>query len=260
MNPQSENTPQTGGATSATSPGIIGRLSGIYFSPSETFPLIGQAPKFVIAMLLAGVVAAIGVTAMNNRIGYETIIRKQMEKMVEAGWIPQEAAEEAIRQSTTGTRGTITKIQTPVFALLGTCLVILALTAIFKLISMVLGAENQFKALLGVTAWTFLAIGLLSTILMLIVIYLKAPDDIDMMNPVGSNLGALIGVVLEKPPKFLTALASWVDVFGIWRLALLSIGYAAVSRKLKAGTAAIFLGVLYCIMALIGAAFGSMFG
>lgn len=260
MNPQPENTPQAGGATSAASLGLIGRLSGIYFSPSETFPIIGKAPKFVLAMILTGIIAAISSAALTNRIGMENLVRKQMEPMVERGWMTQEQADLAIQQSTTGTRGTISKVQGPVFAAIGFCIMILAITALFKLISMIVGAENDFKPLLGVTAWTFLAISILSTALFIIVIYLKPPDDIDLFNPIGSNLGAVIGMVVDKPPKFLTALASWIDVFGIWRIALLSIGYAAVSRKLKAGTAAIFLLILYCICALIFSGIATMFG
>ena len=259
MNPQPENTPQAGGATSADTPGIFARLNGIYFSPSEIFPAIGRAPKFVIAMILTAILAAVASVALTNRIGYENLVRKQMEPMVERGWMTQEQADQAIQQSTTGTRGTIGKIQGPVFAAIGYCILILAVTALFKLISMVMGAENTFKPLLGVTAWTFFAISILSTILFLIVIYLKPPDEIDLFNPVGSNLGAVISMIVEKPPKFLTALASWVDVFGIWRIALLSIGYAAVSRKLKSGTAAVFLFILYFICALIFSGIATMF-
>lgn len=256
MNPQPEN---TGGAMSADSPGIIGRLSGIYFSPSETFPAIGKAPKVVIAIVLTGIIAAVSSAVLTNRIGMENLVRKQMEPMVERGWMTQEQADLAIQQSTTGVRGTISKVQGPVFAAIGYCILVLALTALFKLISMILGAENEFKQLLGVTAWTFLAISILQTALFIIVIYLKSPDDLDLFNPVGSNLGAVIGMLVEKPPKFLTSLASWIDVFGIWRIVLLSIGYAAVSRKLKSGTAAVFLFILYFIGALIFSAVTSMF-
>jgi hypothetical protein len=259
MNPEADNTPQAGGATSADSPGIIGRLSGIYFSPSETYPGIGRAPKFILAMILTGMIAAISSVVVTHRIGYENMVRKQFEPMVEREWMTQEQADEAIRQSTTGTRAVIGKIQGPVMAFAGYCILILVMAGLFKLISMIVGAENGFKQLLGVTAWTFLAIELLHTALFIIVLYIKSPDEFDMWNPVGSNLGAVIGFVAEKAPKFLKSLASWVDVFGIWRIILLSIGYAAVSRKLKTGTAAIFLTILYIIAAVVFSGLASFF-
>ena len=89
-------------------------MSGIYFSPSETFPAIGRSPKIVIALILTAIIAAISSVALTNRIGYENLVRKQMEPMVERGWLTQEQADQAIQQSTTGTRGTIGKIQGPV--------------------------------------------------------------------------------------------------------------------------------------------------
>ncbi len=263
MNPQPDLTP-SGAPSSADSPGVIagaiGRLTGIYFSPSETYPGIGRAPKFILPMILLGLVVALSSFVLTNRIGYENLIRKQMEPIVQAGWITQEQADVQIERQTSGAAATWGKVSGPIFGAIGYVIVILALTALFKLVSMVVGAENDFKPLLGVTAWTFLALGIVQTALMIMVLYLKSPDDIDIMNPVGSNLAALLSVVSTSIPKFLKALASWVDVFGIWRIFLLAIGYAAVSRKLKTATAAAFLIVLYLIGAVIFSAVASMFG
>jgi hypothetical protein len=59
-------------------------------------------------------------------------------------------------------------------------------------------------------------------------------------------------------PKFLMRLAGYIDVFAIWLIALLAIGYSAASRKLKTATAATWLGIAYGIIALIGSAIGSL--
>ncbi|MEP7271447.1 MAG: YIP1 family protein [Acidobacteriota bacterium] len=258
MTPQSDHTP-AGADSPSTSLGVIGRLTGIYFSPGETYPIIGRAPKFILPIILMGIVGAISSFALTHRIGYESMVRKQMESMVEKGWLTPEIAEEQIRKSTTGTAATVGKLQGPIGAGIVYALVILIMTALFKLISMIVGAESDFKPLLGVTAWTFLALGILQLVLLIIVIYLKPPDEIDMINPVGSNLGALLSVVAGSTPKFVKALATWVDVFGIWRIFLLSIGYAAVSRKLSTGTAAAFLIALYLIAAVIFSALAAAF-
>lgn len=254
MTPQSDLTP-----AGATSLGVIGRITGIYFSPSETYPVIGRAPKWILPIILVGILGALQSFALTNRVGFDNLLRKQFEPMVEKGWMTQEQADEALRNASSGSARTVGQLQGPVFILIGYALFILALTGIFKLISMIVGAESDFKPLLGVTAWTFLALGVLQMILFLIVIYLKEPDDIDLINPVGSNLGALVSVFSTSVPKFVKALATWVDFFGIWRIFLLSIGYAAVSRKLKTGTAAIFLVVLYVICAVIFSAIAAMF-
>jgi hypothetical protein len=87
--------------------------------------------------------------------------------------------------------------------------------------------------------------------------------DISNINSlVASNLGAVFAGILGEDalPKFFMRLAGYVDLFAIWIIALLAIGYSAVSRKLKTSTAAIWIAGVYAVIAVIGAAASSMFG
>jgi preprotein translocase subunit SecG len=242
--------------------GYFSRLSGVYFSPSETF----AGFKFdktlfvpiILPILIVMVIGAFSNYVVTERIGYENIMRQTLEPMKEAGWMNQEAYDKAIQQA--ANRTPVQKILGLISPFLGTGIVILVIAGIFQLFCMVMGVETRFKSLLSVTAYTFLAIGIINVVLLTIIVYLKNPDDIDLYNPIGSNLGALMSLIASGAPKFITALASWIDIFGFWRIALLSIGYAAVSRKLKTSTAAIFLGALYALMALAFSGFASMMG
>ena len=129
-----------------------------------------------------------------------------------------------------------------------------------KLLTMIMGAENKFSHLLSVVAYVFVALGIIQTVLYIVILYLKSPDEIDIYNPIGSNLGAVLPLISSGLPKFVTSLAAWIDVFGFWRIALLSIGSAAVSRRLKTSTVAIFLAILYALAALVVSGFASMLG
>jgi hypothetical protein len=137
----------------------------------------------------------------------------------------------------------------------------LIIAAVFKLISSLIGVENRFKPVFAVTLYTMLAVSIVQSGLMALVLYLKGPGSVDISNPnsvVASNLGALLGE--DALPKFFMKLAGYIDIFAIWLIAWLSIGYAAVSRKLKTGRAAFWLGTLYAIVAIVGAAISSAFG
>ena len=138
----------------------------------------------------------------------------------------------------------------------------LIVAGLFKLISMVMGKENLFKPLFAVTVYTMLAIAILSTLVFVTTLYLKPVDEIDMQSLGTTNLGALLEMLVGKDglPKFIMSLARWIDIFAIWMLALLSIGYAAVTRKLKTSTAAFTLGGLYATVALIGAIIAAVRG
>jgi hypothetical protein len=139
----------------------------------------------------------------------------------------------------------------------------LIIAAAFKLIAVVISAENRFKAVFAVTSYTVIAVSIIQSVLLILVVQVKGQGELDISNLnsiLASNLGALISSILGEDalPKFLMRLAGWVDIFAIWRLALLSIGYAAVSRKLKTATAATWLTAVYLVIALIASAIGPL--
>jgi hypothetical protein len=99
---------------------------------------------------------------------------------------------------------------------------------------------------------------------MILVLQMKGPGEVDptQMNAVvASNLGAILSSFLGNDvlPRFVMSLANGVDIFAIWMIALLAIGYSMVSRKLKTSTAAVWLAGAYILIIIIGAAFGSLF-
>lgn len=143
-------------------------------------------------------------------------------------------------------------------------LVALIIAAVFKLISAVISAENRFKAIFSVTIYAMIAVSIVQSILLIVVLFFKSPGAVSITSTssvLASNLGALLSAVLGEDglPKYVLRLARWIDIFSIWMIALLSIGYSAVSRKLKTSTAATWLGCLYAIVAVIGSALGSLF-
>lgn len=238
---------------------LFSRLIGVLFSPGETFQEIGRAPRVLIPSLLFVVLACVGGYLTMNKVGYETILRQNIEAFANKGMIPQDKVEEIIQQSSTPSAIMRGKIQSAVSPGIVVIVLMLIVAGLFKIFSLMLGYENTFKQLYSVTAYSFLAIAVITTVVLLISIYLKDPSDIDIYNPIGSNLGALLPAGTDTGSKFLVGMATYVDVFGIWRLALMAIGFAAVTRKLKTSTAAIFLSVLYFIGALLGGGVSAMF-
>jgi hypothetical protein len=142
---------------------------------------------------------------------------------------------------------------------IGNLLYALLIAGGFMLISKLIGAENNFKAIFCVTIYVAIAISIVSFALLMLVIRIKDPTDLSPLN-IGSMLSSSLGAILEgllganALPKFLMKLANFVELFAIWHIVLLSIGYSAVSRKLKTATVATWLSVVYGIIALIGAA------
>jgi hypothetical protein len=241
---------------------FFSRLIGVWFSPGETFAEIGRAPRILAPMLTLMLIGCVGGYLMINRIGVQTFFSHQFEQAVASGQMSQEDADKQLEKMTTGPAATVTKYSFPVIGLIQYLVIALILAGVAKLVTALMGGENEFKPVLSVTLFALLGTGIITSILLVIVLYLKSPEEIDVNNLLGSNLAALLTVALGKDglPKFVMALARWVDVFGIWLLTLLSIGYAAVTRRMKTGTFAMALGGLYVVMALIAASWAAIRG
>ena len=254
MTPESINKsiPET---QSVASQSFFSRLGGVYLSPGNTFREIGRSQRVlapIIAMILVGLLAGF---FMTKKLDLESMLVRQMETAVAQGRITQEQMEQQTQRMSTIGKGI------GVLLILSTAFGGLALSLIiaggFKLISVLIGAENQFKAVFSVTIYTMLAVSIVSYALFVLVASFKDLSELtfaDLNTVVSSNLGAILAGILGQDalPKFVAKLAGYIDVFAIWQIALLSIGYSAVSRKLKTSTAVVWIASVYSIIAVIG--------
>lgn len=235
------------------------RVFGVLFSPGETFQEIGRAPRVVIPILLVGLLTGLMSFVVVNRYGQEDALRKQMEPTMKAMGVPEEQVEKAIQQELASAGTTWGKIKGPIYSVITFAIILLIVAGVFKLFTMMMGATNQFKPVLSVVAYAYLGIAIMHVTLVTISVYLQNPEEIDLMNPVSSNLGGLLKLAGVTLPKFVAAMTTFIDLFGIWRIILLGIGCAAVTNKMKAGTASIPHIILYFIAALFLSAMASMF-
>ncbi|MDX2034646.1 MAG: YIP1 family protein [Blastocatellia bacterium] len=262
MNPELSYASQPAAAPEPAPQNFFSRLIGVWFSPGETFAEIGRAPRVLVPMIVLMLLGSLGGYLMIERIGIDTFFKGQFAQAVASGQMSQEDADKQLEAMTSGPAATITKLSFPLIGFIQFPIMALILVGVAKLITMLIGGDNLFKPLFSVTLYTLLATGIVSSILMITILYLKPPDEIDVNNLIGSNLAAILGLLFEKDalPKFVTAFARWIDLFSIWMLALLGIGYAAVTKGKKTGSFLMPLGALYLVLALIGAAWAAFRG
>ncbi len=110
---------------------------------------------------------------------------------------------------------------TPIFALITAAVLLLFFT-------LFLGGRAKFGKIFGVVAYAQLP-SLLSMAAMIVVMRLKAPEDYDLQNPIGLNVGFYLPH--DSLPKWLISLAGSIDLMSFWMIALLAIGLAAVDPK-----------------------------
>ncbi|MBN1569444.1 MAG: YIP1 family protein [Acidobacteria bacterium] len=238
---------------------FFSRLGGVYSSPRSTFREIGQAPRVLVPLIVLIIFSMLFGVYLSRTMDLESAAVSQMEMMVERGAMTKEQMEESLPNAVK-----FAGIQMIVVTSVGSIIICLILAGYAKLFAMFAGAESLFKSLLSVTIFAILAVSIVQSGLTALFLQLKGPGEVDLTqinSVIASNLGAILSSFLgdDALPKFIMRLATAIDVFTIWMIALLAIGYSVVSRKLKTSTAAFWLGGAYALITIISAAVGSIF-
>jgi len=210
--------------------GPLARIVGVFFSPKPTFEDIVRKPSCVLPLVLL-TLFSIGVSfAINQRMNWREFMSQQIEKSPQAASMSAEQKEQRIEGG-----AKFTPPFTYAIGLLGPVLGVLVVAlAMWGAYNLLAGANTDFATSLAITAHAFMT-GLLSSLLFILVLYLKPYGTADLENPVATNLAA---VLPDDSAKWLVALLKSIDVFTLWTLVLLAIGFAATNpKKLKGGKA-----------------------
>jgi Yip1 domain len=204
----------------------ISRMIGVLFAPQKTFEDVVRKPGWVLPIVVLTILS-IGVSfALIHRVNWREYIGQQIEKSPQGAQLTPDQKEQRIEVGV--------KFTVPFTYTIGVCGPIF-FALIFALVfwgaySLLGGASTNFSTAFGITAHAFLT-GLVSSPLLILILYLKDPSTIDVENPIASNLAAFLP---DESAKWLVALCKSFDVFTFWTLILLAIGFAAASpKKLK---------------------------
>ena len=208
----------------------VGRIAGVFFSPKATFEDIVRKPSWILPIILLTVFSFAVTVAINQRMNWREFISQQIEKSPRAANL---SAEQKQQQIEGGAK--ITPIFTYVVGVCGPIVFALVIALVmWGAYNLLAGANTDFVTAFGITAHASLT-GLVSSVLFILVLYLKPFGTVDLENPVAANLAAALP---EDAAKWLVALGKSIDLFTIWTLILLAIGFAATNpKKLKGGKA-----------------------
>ncbi len=225
--------------------GFVQRLTGIFFEPTRTFADIDRKAAWIGIFIIMAILGTVVAYVIMSHIDVTAMMRAQMEarNMSEA---QINAAIEAQQQNPLLKN---LRYLSVIFAPIAQIVTYLIIAALLLLVFVLMGAPLTFKKSLAVTIWGMAPAGIITSILMIVLIYAKNPANInDAQDIVMSNLGPLVS---GKTHPFLHSLLGSIDLFSFWTIALLSIGYAAISKgKLTTKKAATGILILWIIFVL----------
>jgi len=228
-----------------------GRIIGVFFSPKATFEDIVRKPSWLLPTVLILLMSLAAIIALNSHFSWRDYVSQQIEKSPRAAQLSAEAKERQVEMS-----AKFSPIVAYVFGLLvpicGILVIALVLWGAFTIMA---GVGTNYKTALAIVAHAVVPASVIGTILFVTVLFLKPVGMFDLDNPIATNVAALFS---DDASKWLVALGKNLDLLELWKLVLLSIGFAAISpKKLQGGKAySIVFGVFLVYLVLrVGIAF-----
>lgn len=227
--------------------GEMARLAGVFFEPKKAFTDIARRPHWWAPFLISSLFGLLFAYSMDTRVGWETGLRTAIEMSPAAQNLTLQQIDQAVRLQATVIR--YATYASPVVTLL---FVFISAVVLMFLSDIILGAGIGLKRMMGIVAYGTLPNAIYS-VLAVLVMYLKPPEEYNLANPVAFNLGAFLPT---DTPLWLTTLGTSVDLFTIWIITLLAIGISASSRKMSTSKAFVMVLVpmLILVMLRVGAA------
>jgi hypothetical protein len=214
---------------------VFERIAGVLFVPAETFEDIVRKPDILAPMLVLILIGYAVTFAIMPIMDWDSIISAQTEQMRKQN--PNLTEADVDRMS--GFTRSIGKVMGYVTPALGVIVWAVVAGALFLAFRM-FGGEGTFKQALSITLYSWVPLTIFS-ILMAIVAFSRHSFDPTMAATLVKSNPAFLVDMKEQPVLF--SLLSQFDLFTIATVALMTIGFAVMSRFSKMKSAVIVVSV-----------------
>jgi hypothetical protein len=232
----------------------ISRIAGVFFEPAKTFEDVASRPSFLVPLVLVILCSLIYTGLYSQHVGWEPMLRHQMETNQRAAQLSPEQREQQIQ---VGLK--IAPIFGYAISLVGVPLGYLIGAAVLLGMVKIMSAPTRLSQVYAVMCYSGIT-GIVFIALAIAVMFLKPnPADFDIQNPLAFNLGALLDP--NSGSKFVYTLATSMDLFSFWRIILVAIGLKATGgRSLSFTGALIAVLIPWAIWVLAAASLAGLRG
>jgi len=236
----------------------ISRLTGVFFEPTKAFADIAERPRWLVPLLLVILATVAFYVTYGQRDGWRSFIEEQMQSNARVAQqmdrLSPEQREQSIKMQAKIIMP-ITYYAGPVIGMpIGNLFASLVLLGVA---SGIMSAGVKFKQIFAIGCYAGLT-GIIAKILGIVVMFLKSPDQFNLMNPLAFNPAAFMDP--KTTSKFLYTIASGCDLFIFWAMLLTAIGLkAAAGKRLSFGGALFAVALPWAFFLLVGASIAGAF-
>jgi hypothetical protein len=202
----------------------IQRLVGVFWEPKPVFRDLAARPRWWVPLVLSSLLSIAYLATFSRVVGWDTYMQRQFETNPRMQEMTAEQRQQAMEMG--GKIGvafgyTAAVVGPAVFSLI----IAGILLGTFNTFG---GAELKFKTAFSATVYSFLP-SVIGTILSIVTMFLKNPEDFNLENPLILNVGAFLDP--QTTPKWLHGIATSLDLFSIWIILLLALGLSVAGGK-----------------------------
>jgi len=223
---------------------FLGRLAGIFSSPIKTLADIAARPNYMapLIIMLAGVLILTQISLPALLSDSEPAI----EKSLEGRNLPPDQMDRA-REIGMAYARNFSAVSAALYTLIAS---IVASAVLLFTGNIVMRGKANFRQIFSLYVWTGL-VGVLGYIIRTPLALSKGTMKV--------FFGPAVLLPDEAEQTTLFRILAALDVFSLWRVALLALGFAAV-YKFSKGKGFVALGSLYALLVVLSVALGGIFG
>ncbi|MGI9101326.1 MAG: YIP1 family protein [Terriglobales bacterium] len=229
------------------------RILNTFIAPTQTFADIRCNQSWWVPWLLMAIVSLGFVFMIGQKVGFDQVMRNEMAKspsrMEQLEKLPPDQRE---RQLEFGVK--ITTYVSYASPIVNLVLMVAVAGIFFAIFNFGASAEITFKQSLAIVMYSWLPF-VISALLGIVSLAIGVDTEgFNIRNPVASNPAYFMDPLEHK---FLYGLLSAADVFSLWVVILMGVGYASVS-KLKTSNAIYTVLAAFLLFKVIAAGIGAL--
>jgi hypothetical protein len=233
----------------------------IFYEPTRVFKNLRVHPHWLAALLVIGTVSALYFAAFTQRLTPEVIVNYTMDKLQESPIKPPpEAMEKAKDDALQQAKQPIQRVQTAVKSFVGIFVFMSVVAAICLLAVLAFGGRINFWQALAAVLYAALPVAVISKLLSLIILYIKAPEDVHPIlgqeSLVQDNLGILFAPAAHPALFVLGSSIGVLSFYGLW---LRAKGLANAGTKVSSSAAWGVTITLFVLGLIFGMIFATLF-
>jgi hypothetical protein len=216
------------------------RAFNVLFSPKATFEDIARKPSWVVPIVLLTIFSIGAGALIAKKVDWQTFIRAQSEKSASFQQLSEDQKQQRVEIGAKFAPNIAWGI-----AICGPIFFALILTLVYWIaFNVISGAQLKFGTPFGIVCHSFMP-SIFASILLIVVLSMKSYGDVNPNTMLASNLAAYLP---GDSANWMISLGQSLDIFWIWTMILLVIGFKAANpRKISGASAA---GVVFGIWAI----------